>query len=232
MAATAPAYAASACDALTISSFPFTGGAIGGTAALPTWSRTVFTPVDGGGTSSIKLSATTAYVSDMQKAPDNSPYSHFGTIANAGGVGGAGLEMFQRRTVQSVQNTRSDRGTYTYTFDRAVTNLTFTLTDIDYNAGQYDDRVELTSPNGSFTIQARGSEIVADSMGVADNPFRPSGTLSLDPDNGRGNVRVNFAGPITSFVISYWNGLTSATASNRQQVTCLTGMSFTYKPCA
>lgn len=239
IAAAAPAFAASPCDAITISSFPMSGGTVGtaGNGANQTriWSRSLTT-----GTSTLQLSATSSYSGNMARAADQSPYAHFSTTANAGGTGTDGLQMFQERSTQSVNTPSNHAGTYAYTFDRPVTNLTFTLSDIDYYAYrqnrtdyyQYDDRVTVTSPQGSFTIDSRGSTVSQNSLGTAASPFRPNVNGNIDLDEGSGNVVVKFAGPITNFSITYWNGLADANTASRIQVTLLSQMSFTYLPCA
>lgn len=251
-AATAPAFAASPCDVLAVSSFPFFGGSTGtqgtGNNQTRTWSRTLVTPTSGGGSSPIQLSATSSYSGSMGRAADQSTYAHFGTTANAGGTGTAGLQMFQERGTSNVGtgNAGNSAGTYTYTFSRAVTNLQFTLSDIDYYAytqgffnpteyRQYDDRVAVSSLQGGFTVQSRGANIVSTSAGTVSDPFRTSTTGqaagNIDLDEGAGNAVVKFAGPITSFSITYWNGFDNANTSSRIQVSLISNMSFTYQPC-
>lgn len=235
VATAAPAFAASPCDAITVNNFPMSGGTVG-TAAdnTRTWSRTLVT-----GTSALQLSATSSYTNSMRRAADQAPYAHFGTTGDAGNTGTVGLQMFQERRTQSVSNPIDHAGTYTYTFGRPVTNLSFTLSDIDYYAfsqygnsfRQYDDRVAVTSPAGPVTVVSRAANIAQTSQGTQADPFRPNVNGNIDLDDGSGNVAVRIAGPVSTFSITYWNGFPNANTNSRIQVTLLSNMSFTYQPC-
>jgi hypothetical protein len=238
VAATAPAFAASPCDAITLPSFALSGGTTGTASnGTRTWTKSLTT-----GTSTLTLSATSSYTGSMAMASNQSPYAHFGTAADAGNTNTVGLQMFQERGTANVTTPSDHAGTYTYTFTRPVTNLTFTLSDIDryqYQEGrwnpvdyyQYDDRVAVTSSQGAFTVQSRGSNVVTSSLGTVANPFRPIESGNIDLDEGMGNAVVRFAGPMTTFAITYWNAFANANADSRIQVTLLSNMSFTYAPC-
>lgn len=245
----APAFAASPCDPLTITSFPMTGGSIGAASnGTRTWSRSLSTSTGASTTSTIQLSATSSYTNSMARAADQGIYAHFGTTNNAGNTGTPGLQMFQERGTASVATPSAHAGTYTFTFSRPVTNLTFTLSDIDYyayseqtwwggtnNFYQYDDRVAVSSSESTFTVQSRGGNIVSSSIGSNDNPFRTNAAGqsagNIDLDQGAGNVVLRAAGPLTTFSVTYWNGFTNANTQSRIQVTLLSAMSFTYAPC-
>jgi hypothetical protein len=241
VAATAPAYAASPCDTIVLDDFSLAGGTVAGASNARTWTRTQTTAVAGGGSSALQLSAASGYTGSMARAGDQSGYSHFSTTTNAGATGTPGLQMFQARGTANVGsgNTGNHTGVYTYTFSRAVTDLEFTISDIDYftsnNGNQYDDRVAVTSPQGTPSVVSRGANILSTSTGTVANPFRTStagaNQGNIDLDDGAGNVVVRFTGPITSFSITYWNGFVNANADTRIQVTLLSNMSLSYKPC-
>ena len=225
----APAYAASQ----SCRTYPVQFALDGGRRTSSTnWSRTRTVT---GTSETITLTSSASYTSGI--SGDSRSYT---TFANAGGLGGRGLWLAQTRSgrVSTDAQAYARRGTYTFTFSKPVTNLRFTLTDIDNNPGDYRDRVAL-SPG--FVVEAKGSS-VANSVtstpsvphGAAANPFRPVGdTASLGDTSSAGNVRVLYAGPVTTFSIEYWNREpTISWSQDGTQWIFLAGMSFDREVCA
>ena len=94
-------------------------------------------------------------------------------------------------------------GNYAFSFTRAVSNLTFTLTDIDSTSGDFLDAVQLTP---GFTWSNRAAGLTG--VGTSADPFRQT-SADVNANNsssGAGNVTITYPGPLTTFTISYANG--------------------------
>jgi len=157
---------------------------------------------------------------------------------NVGGTGGRGLTIMQQAAsrVTSLSTPRSQhRQEVTLVFSRPVSNLAFTLTDVDSldptrGNGQYQDRVSVSgAPSGARANQVTGA-------GTAGDPWRATGAnVEQDPVSGsRGNVVVSYAGRPASDVyrITYWNDQTGTLASRGLQGIFLTDLTFTAASCA
>ena len=98
----------------------------------------------------------------------------------------------------------------TFTFDAPVSNLSFTIYDIDNLFGGWGDRIEIigagytSSIPGSFTPATPTGNVIG--TGTAANLFRGSNTnANWDDNSNRGNVTISYAGPITLFGFRYTN---------------------------
>jgi len=137
---------------------------------------------------------------------------------NVGGTGGTGL-LLQHQGISVGRNT--SRQVVRIQFDRAVTGLRFTITDIDaHNASgssqssDFYDRVELTG-NRTFTATGRGGgNVYVIGAGVAgaetnasQGPWRMYNNSTLASDNGddAGNVAVTYAQAVQDITLTYWN---------------------------
>lgn len=112
-----------------------------------------------------------------------------------------GLELWH----SSSYNSDSVYQTVVVRFDRAVSGLAFTITDIDFQSGNFSDRVAISGNRTGIP----GSTYVIGS-GTYGDPWRPrdSNPAPINiPDTGdsRGNVAVKFLAPVTDFEIRYWN---------------------------
>jgi hypothetical protein len=143
---------------------------------------------------------------------------------SATGVGGTG-----RRASQLIQTTglAPNNQTVTFTFSRAVRNLTFFVTDFDRATGTapwYDQAVL----SGSPVISELGPIIDPASLGTAAQPIRSTPTApAIETSDARGNVRVTYPGPLSSFTITF-----SSIAGAGNQNIFITTMDFIAPRCA
>lgn len=97
-----------------------------------------------------------------------------------------------------------DTQTITFTFSRPVTNVSFTLLDLETvgtgTSGTTGFREGFSLSSG-FTVRSRGSRVTG--SGTAADPFTNTG--SALPTETAGNVGISYAGPLTSFSITYSN---------------------------
>jgi hypothetical protein len=225
----APAFAASeVCTTYNVNGFPFYSGtsSVGGT-RRSTWSQTHTAP---GSSASVLVQGLATMTGSMRLggSNNNTTNDNFRGYQMVGGVG-QGLCLHQARTTNSGNQPRNHRGAYTFTFGQPVTNLSFYLTDIDYMAGDFADRVELS---GAFTYSMPGSNNTVTGAGTQASPFRSSGTVNEnDWNSSRGNVLITYPGEITTFTITYWNALTSFSNVDRDQAIYIGNMSFDYEVC-
>lgn len=94
--------------------------------------------------------------------------------------------------------------TITFTFSRPVQDVSFTLLDLETvgtgGAGSNSFREGLSLSPG-FRVTSRGSKVTG--SGTATDPFVNTG--SAGPSETVGNVGIAYAGPLTSFSITYSN---------------------------
>jgi hypothetical protein len=137
---------------------------------------------------------------------------------NVGATGGTGL-LLQHQNIVAGRN--ASRQVVRIQFDRPVTGLRFTITDIDANnaaggnqSADFYDRVELTG-NRTFTATGRGGgNVYVIGTGVAgsennanEGPWRMYNNSTVASDNGdnAGNVAVTYAGAVQDITLTYWN---------------------------
>lgn len=225
-AATAPAYAASCAKSRVTSANITTYNRV---SALE-WTAT-FDPDGTGPLLANVLTAKAVYDTGMSVRNDAAGGANDNfTISNAvGGLGVSGLVMGQRPTVDTPNAPLTAFGHYTFSFTKAVSNLSFTLTDIDSTTGDFWDSVWLTP---GFTLSNKAAGLQGD--GSAGSPLKQTnGNVAVDNTNGgAGNVTVTYLGPISSFTINYSNAATSFAANvDQDQVVTITNFGFDYQPC-
>lgn len=95
---------------------------------------------------------------------------------------------------------------FTMTFNTTVSDLQFTLTDIDGNQAKDNNERVVLSPGG-FSVVSRGSRVSGN--GTAANPFTQSGPKPYDDLNNvtssAGNVTVSFASASSATIRFYLN---------------------------
>lgn len=100
----------------------------------------------------------------------------------------------------------------TWRFSKPVKNLAFTILDIDYvaNGGVgWSDRVWLSD---SFVITGQGANVSG--VGTQANPWNSTVNTNAGANDAGNRVSVRYAGPISTFVVSYQAGDRAAGASN------------------
>jgi hypothetical protein len=196
VAATAPAYAASPCGTT------YTWKLDWGTTAYTKNSTTnVGTATVGNvsGTAPITVTFTSTVTSGITRHPTNLNLEN--GISDVGdlGAGEQGLELWHSSTT----NSDSSYQTVRIGFSRQVTDLAFTITDIDYDYGKFSDRVALS---GDRTGTPTTQYVVG--SGTYSDPWRPRWTdpvTTNDTGDNRGNVSVRYNSPVDAIEIRYWN---------------------------
>jgi hypothetical protein len=183
------------------------------------------------GAAPLVVTMSTNYVNSMQVGSREGGNQNFTRPWRIGGLPIGGLAMHQyntRKNPRPEKDRRTDRGEYAFVFSRPVTNLSFYLTDIDAAAGDFRDAVELTS---GFAQLERASRV--DGAGTQGTPYKSNtaGTLQDNAFGGGGNVRVQYAGPVSAFTITYWNIQDAFDKdTDTDQQTFISDLSFQYSP--
>lgn len=131
-------------------------------------------------------------------------------------VGGdRGLTLHQSPKVNSSKTSSftgtSNKTITTFTFSETVTNLSFTIIDIDSDTNDFHDAPALSSASTYTATEA--SSTYMNGTGSVANPWRASSATSPVADaSTTGNVTVTFPS-VNSFDLHYWN-LATAYASN------------------
>lgn len=243
IAAAAPAFAASPCDLRTYTLDWDGGNATTGTTA---WARasyqsgkaTVNAPT-GSGSASIGVQFSSVWINESggQARDRRDPAANLTISAetNVGGLNkGRGLYI---RHESPLDSGRSRRQQITIAFDRPVTGLNFSMSDIDSSWGNYYDRVELSAVSSSGAAVAYTSTPVSTvtGAGTAANPFRQtSNDATYDPDRTGGNVGIAFTdagaitttGSVSSMTLVFWNS-----AGDGQQAVYLSDFTFKASGC-
>ncbi|MGC4112952.1 MAG: hypothetical protein QM747_21550 [Nocardioides sp.] len=118
---------------------------------------------------------------------------------------------------------QGDTLTLTITFSEPVTNLAFTVTDIDQYRGQWDDRVSLAPE--SFAVTAKGRRVTG--SGTSADPFRSNQKGNID--SASGDVSVVWPGTIQVLTLTY----VAADEDNTSDIGQMIGIGrFGYDSCA
>lgn len=224
MAATAPAFAAScgstdvaytldwgntAVTTYTAPSNPAGTGTKVGTA-------TVLAPAGSGG-SSLTVTFSSVMAGSMVRDADNLTVS---SETNVGALGlGRGLNIAHAAPIPTGYANRQD---ISVSFSRAVTNLRFTITDIDATQGNWIDQVAVSGTrNGVPVSTVTGS-------GTTNDPWMPTQYGNRGNNSNLGNVAITFPSLAanTPFVFSFWN-----LSGDGNQRVFLSDFTFTAKGC-
>ena len=141
--------------------------------------------------------------------------------SNLGGLGNGARGL--RLDHAAALTTGIDNGqSLTISFERPVSGLSFTITDIDSQDGGWWDQVSLSGQRTATRAPGvRGA-------GTDASPWRQrEGTSAIGATNGDGNVRVTYTAPVSSIVLKFWTSVTGGT-----QLINLTDFSFTSSSCA
>ena len=121
--------------------------------------------------------------------------------ANTGGLGGGQLSLHQYLDF----NTQAETATTTITLPTAVPGAQFRVFDIDFNAGQFADKLTVTGSFQGTTVLPTLTNGVANY--VVGNTAIGDGLSGNN--SGDGNVTVTFAQPVDTIVIAYGNATTA-----------------------
>ena len=230
VAATAPAYAASPCDLRTGAVLDWDGASTTYSYAPDRRTATAsFDPDGAGPVPPMTMTVSTSYAGGMKPGNETSLDQAMFVRSSVGGLGVSGLTL-EQATTSTGPRYRADRGSYTFTFSRPVSNLTFTVTDIDSLNGDFWDVLE---PSPGYTVVSTGAQVSSD-FGGPNGSQRFYSSNNNNPQNDTnsdlGNVQLRYAGPISSFTLTYWNAQTSFTVDTSQAI-WVSDMTFDYKPC-
>ncbi|GAA1732041.1 hypothetical protein [Brachybacterium phenoliresistens] len=153
-----------------------------------------------------------------------------GTITNfnVGGIGQVGYDVRQQiGSSGTTTPTANDYQTIQFTFAEPVSNLRFSITDIDRtwttSLRDFIDGVSLSSPT-AFTYSVPSGSTVTGSGTVA-SPWQNSTEGNKSEDGPGGQIDITFTAPVQSFTIRYDNlGRQSITrGANNDQAIFVTG---------
>lgn len=227
IAVAAPAYACSTTTSLSgVIDWDGDGTAFSrSSAALGT--STLITP----GAEPLTVTVTAAYVGAARAGDEFGGDTQALTVApNVGGLNVSGLRLLQSVVdpLASVQH----RGVYTFTFSRPVTDLQFTLTDIDSASFDFWDVVQ---PSSGYVVVSKGDNVSQDDTGI-DGGTRfyyagPNNEID-DTTGSAGNLTLRYPAPISSFTLTYWNdaGQIDDTIDSNQNL-YVSDLTFTYESC-
>lgn len=153
-----------------------------------------------------------------------------GTIStfNVGGIGQVGYYLRQQiGATGSTTPSANDYQTIRFTFSESISNLRFSITDIDRawtsTTRDFIDGVSLTS-SSRFTATVPAGSTVA-GAGTVASPWQNSTEGNKSEDAPGGQVDVAFTGPVQTFTIRYDNlGRQAITSGvNNDQAVFVTG---------
>lgn len=126
-----------------------------------------------------------------------------------GGIGEIGYYLGQLvgETNGLARPTANDFQLITFTFSEPLTDLSFSITDIDkvWSSARYDfiDGVTLTSDSAFISSAPSGSFVTG--SGTAGSPWQNPQNGSFPEDGPGGQIDITFTEPVTSFTIRYEN---------------------------
>lgn len=240
VAATAPAYATSTCADGAYRIRWATDYAPGTKTA--TANRTGTSGTGSIGNAPLTLTITNEFGGSMGSGSAGGGVSNLTASPwNVAGVGAPGLTIMQQATTSTVWWSNSVRNALptprsgnfqrvTLTFNRPVWDLKFTITDIDSNAGQYQDRIFVSgSPSFTFNSGISGG-------GSSTAPWQPvNNDQNWDPQTqAQGNVMVDYTGQPASavFTITYWNDQSGNLTGDGLQGVFLGTFTFSAETCS
>lgn len=153
-----------------------------------------------------------------------------GTIStfNVGGIGQVGYYVRQQiGATGSATPSANDYQTIRFTFSESVSNLRFSITDIDRvwttTTRDFIDGVSLTSSSRFTATVPSGSTVTG--AGTAASPWRNSTEGNKSEDAPGGQIDITFTGPVQTFTIRYDNlGREAITSGvNNDQAVFVTG---------
>lgn len=187
----------------------------------------------------VNVTLRSTFFGNMGALVNNNGKNMTVTSHQVGGLGTVGLELYQGITTGRARAKAADRHldaqTLEVVFDRPVNGLSFTVTDIDGQAGQFSDRVTVT---GATYTESHGSTVSGN--GTAADPWRGPASNVSHETSGQGNVKVTFTQPVTAFSLRFWNADAGTSgwlsqnvlSNNGAQAIFLSNLQFTASTCA
>lgn len=127
----------------------------------------------------------------------------------------------------------ASRQVVTVTFSRPVTDLQFTITDIDSNDqngsnSDYRDEIELSGTRTAVATSRGGGNFYVVGSGTSADPWHMynDDTAASDSGDNRGNLQVAYTGSVSTFEMNYWNS-----RGNGQQAVFLGDFTFKSQGC-
>lgn len=114
-----------------------------------------------------------------------------------GGIAGAGQSLFQLTDMANI----SQEAVTTIALPTAVPGLQFRIFDVDFNAGQFADRVTVTGSFNGAPVAPILTNGIANFV-IGNSAFGDA--VSADT-SGNGNIFVTFTSPVDTIVITYGN---------------------------
>ena len=96
-----------------------------------------------------------------------------------------------------------------------ASELQFTIFDVDYNSGQFEDRIAVAGYKGGAFV----APVVTPSSANRVENGQGIGTTGNDADQPGGNLTVTFQEPVDRFVIVYGSGPRAPSAPGQQAIT-------------
>lgn len=144
---------------------------------------------------------------------------------DVGDTGGTGLLLQHQDIVAGRANSRQQ---VDITFGRSVSNLRFTITDIDSNnrpwsSNDYRDQVELTGLRTAVATRRGRNGFYVEGAGTPSSPWQmyDDDVPADDSSDDRGNLAITYPGPVSGFRLDYWNA-----AGRGQQAIFLSDLTF------
>lgn len=154
------------------------------------------------------------------------------TTGVVGGRGDRAL-IFHQSQVNDAKKSSSltdtaNQSVTTFTFSEPVSDLRFTIMDIDGAVNDFLDTVSLTS-------SSRYSSVISASLmgtGTTADPWRPSITTPVNNDTAGAEASITFPEPVTSFALIYGNALSASTQQiDGDQKIVITDLTLTHNAC-
>ncbi|MCT1603387.1 hypothetical protein [Dermacoccus nishinomiyaensis] len=165
----------------------------------------------------------------MKSGTESSGDTSLTTFGQVGGLFTSGLRIQQTVTTTDYSTPkRAARGTYTFAFTGAdgkpvsVSDLAFTVTDIDSTAGDFWDVVELSGTFSSSPASGVTGKGTSDSPATAISSDAPA----ADTTSSVGNLNVSYQAATSSVTLTYWSNAQSYSRVDRSQGIYIAGMKF------
>lgn len=197
-------------------------------------------PAPGVSSDPVKVTVANSFSGSMVGLVNSSGKNMVVPTHHVGGLETRGLELYQGISTGKARSVgaerRLDSQTLKVTFDRPVSNVSFSITDIDFTVGQYSDRVEIAVPVPYTAVPTSKATVLG--AGTQSSPWRGaySGGNVDHVTDSRGNVAVTFNGTVSEFTLRFWNAdggsQSQALTAKGAQAIFLSNFTFRASTCA